>query len=95
MKIISDREFRNNPGKLRKELEHGDVVLAKRGKPYAVMLPVMNIERLDEVLELASRIKAQMALSRVRNKAALSGMDQLSEAEIDAEISEVRKERRT
>ncbi|GAB6057000.1 type II toxin-antitoxin system Phd/YefM family antitoxin [Desulfonatronum parangueonense] len=94
MKIISDREFRNNPGKFRKELEQGDVVLANRGKPYAVMLPVPDIENLDEVLELASRIKAQMALSSVRNKAALSGMDQISVAEINAEIAEVRKERR-
>ena len=40
MKIISDREFRNEPGKVRKELANQEVVMTSRAKPYAVLLPV-------------------------------------------------------
>ncbi len=94
MKIISDREFRNQPGKVRRELEKGEVVVTSRGKPYAVMLHLDEPERLNEVLELASRIRAQMALSRVRERAAATGRDQMSDAEINEEIAAVRKARR-
>lgn len=94
MKIISDREFRNEPGKVRKELASQEVVMTSRGKPYAVLLPVKDPSEVNEVLTLASRIRAQMALSSVRRKAAETGMDQLSTTEIDQEINEVRKQRR-
>ena len=91
MKIISDREFRNNPGKVRKELAAQEVVMTSRGKPYAVMLPIDDPENIEEVLEMSARIKAQMALSSVRQKAAATGLDRISESEIDEEIKDTRK----
>ena len=93
MKMISDREFRNEPGKVRKELAHQEVIMTSRGKPYAVLLPIEDPSEVEEVLELASRIRAQMALSGVRRKAAESGLDKLSASEIDNEIKRVRKQR--
>ena len=94
MKIVSDREFRNEPGRVRKALAQQDVVITSRGKPYAVMLPVSEAQNIEEVLLLASRIRAQMALSSVRAKATQCGLDELSAAEIDAEIQAVREQRR-
>jgi prevent-host-death family protein len=94
MKIISDREFRNEPGKVRKELASQEVVMTSRGRPYAVLLPVEDPSDVDEVLELAVRIRAQMALSSVRRKAAGTGLDKLSSTEIEQEIKAVRKKRR-
>mgnify|MGYP006299250661 CR=1 FL=1 len=94
MKIISDREFRNEPGKVRKELASQEVVMTSRGRPYAVLLPVEDPSEVDEVLELAARIRAQMALSSVRRKAAETGLDKLSSTEIDKEIKTVRKKLR-
>ncbi|MFP4050082.1 MAG: type II toxin-antitoxin system Phd/YefM family antitoxin [Desulfovermiculus sp.] len=93
MKIISDREFRNEPGKVRKEIANQEVVMTSRGKPYAVLLPVKDPSEVDDILELASRIRAQMALSSIRRKAAETGLDKLSTAEIDQEINAVRKQR--
>ncbi len=93
MKIISDREFRNEPGKIRKELLKHEVVMTSRGKPYAVLLPVDDPSNVEEVLELAARIRAQMSLSSVRRKASEKGLDQISSSEIDAEIQTVRKQR--
>ena len=90
MKIISDREFRNNPGKVRKELAGQEVVMTSRGKPYAIMLPVDDPENIEEVLEMTARIRAQMALSAVRRKAAASGLNRISASEIDEEIKTVR-----
>lgn len=94
MKIISDREFRNEPGKVRKELAGQNVVMTSRGRPYAVLLPVEEPEKLEEVLELADRLKAQMALSSVRGKSRDAGLDKLKSEDIDREIEQVRKQRK-
>ena len=93
MKMISDREFRNQPGKVRDKLANHEVVMTSRGKPYAVLLPIDDPSEVEEVLELASRIRAQMALSSVRRRASEKGLDHLSPSEIDQEIREVRKHR--
>jgi len=95
MRLISDRDLRNTPGKVREALAQGDVVVTSRGKPYALMLPITDPDQLDEALLLASRLRAQLSLSRIRAKVAASGEAQLSMEEIDAEIRADRKERRT
>lgn len=93
MKIVSDREFRNRPGKFRRELAGQDIVMTSRGKPYAVMLPIDQDTDVGTVLELAARIRAQMALSSVRQKAAEKGMETLPEEAIDSEIRAVREKK--
>lgn len=93
MRFFTDREFRNEPGKIREALDTQDIVMTSRGKPYAVLLPVNDSEDVEKVLLLASRIRAQMALSSVRKKAAESGLDNVTEAEIEAEIRDVRAKR--
>ena len=93
MKIVSDREFRNEPGKVRKELDKQNVVITSRGRPYAVLLPIDKPQNMEQVLELAERIKAQMALSSVRQKAIDNGLDKMTATEIDVEIEQVRKQR--
>lgn len=94
MRIISDREIRNQLGKVRKELADHDVVITSRGKPYAVLLPVDDPADVKAVLELTARIRAQMALSSVRRKAMETGLDRISASEIDEEINWARTERR-
>lgn len=93
MRFFTDREFRNEPGKIREALDTQDIVMTSRGKPYAVMLPVNDSQDVEKVLLLASRIRAQMALSNVRRKAADVGLENLSEAQIDEEIQAVRAKR--
>lgn len=94
MKIVSDREFRNEPGKIRKALTDQDIVMTSRGKPYAVLLPIDEQANVEEVLELAARIRAQMTISRVRKKAAEKGLDKLSSEDIEREIKAVRNQRK-
>ncbi len=94
MRVVSDRDLRNVPGKIRDALAQGDVVVTSRGKPYAVLMPVANPDRLEEVLALASRIRAQMAVSSIRRKAAETGLDAITDEEIDEEIGQARRERK-
>lgn len=94
MEFIADRQLRNEPGKVRKRLEdQGEVVLTSRGKPYALMLHV-EPDKVDDALALASRIKAQMAVSAMRAHAAEKGLDRMTMEETDAEIEAARRERR-
>lgn len=93
MRLISDRDLRNVPGKVRDALAQGDVVVTSRGKPYAVLMPVQDPERLEEVLALAARIRAQMAASAIRRRAVATGLDRITDQEIDEEIRRARAER--
>ncbi len=93
MKIISDREFRNEPGKVRWALAGQNVVMTSRGRPYAILLPVIDEDEVEYILELADRIKAQMALSSVRKKAAETGLNRISAQEVDEEIRQARQKR--
>lgn len=94
MKMISDREFRNQPGRVRKELAKQDVIMTSRGKPYAVLLPVRDQSEVEQVLELASRIRAELAVSSVRGKATEAGLNKIPDSELEEEIEQVRKQRR-
>lgn len=51
--------------------------------------------RLDDTVEAIRRAKAILAVSRVRKKAAATGLNRLSMGEINKEIREVRRRRRS
>lgn len=92
MKYVSIRELRNRPGAVWSRLAKEDVVLTASGKPRGVLLGV-DESRLDETVEAIRRARAILAVSRMRRKAAESGMEKLSRAEIDREIRQVRRRR--
>ena len=92
MKFISDREIRNQPGKIREELKSGEVVLTSRGKPYALMLPV-DPDRLEDALILTARLRALQTVARIRSRAARTGLCNITDEEIDAEIRAARAAR--
>ncbi len=94
MEFVADREIRNEPGKVRKRLsEKGELVVTARGKPYAIMIHV-EPERVGDVLALTSEIRARMAVSNMRERAARKGLDKTAMRDIDREIAFARKERK-
>lgn len=93
MRFVSVRELRNSPGKLWASLSKADVVLTANGKPMGVLVGV-DEARLDETVDAIRRAKAAMAVSRMRKRAAESGISRLSMAEINREVREVRRKRR-
>ena len=94
MKFVSTRELRNNPGEVRKLVQKEDLVLTADGKPVAVMLGVDG-DDFEEMTLVIRQVRAQLALARMRKKAAARGLDKMSLAEINAEIRAVRAKRKT
>ena len=92
MKLMSIRDLRNRPGEMQKALAGETVALTSNGRPFALVVGVGE----DDLLTLEAAVrqaKAQLAVSRMRAKAASSGLDRLSTAEVAAEITAARQER--
>ncbi len=92
MKFLSFREFRNNPGQVRRLVRRDDLVLTVNGKPLGVLLAIEN-DDLDRTLALVRRARAQVALSRIRTASARKGLDRLSLDEVNAEVRAERAKR--
>lgn len=93
MKYVSIRELRNRPGRVWSVLSKEDVVLTANGKPMGVLLGV-DETRLDDTVAAIRRARAILAVSRMRRRAAETGKDRMSMAEINREIAAVRRRRR-
>jgi hypothetical protein len=94
LRMMTIRDFRNTPNKLWRSLRTDKaVVLSVNGTPKALILDVENGD-LEAVVTLVRQIRAKEALMRLRAQAAESGADQLSDADIDAEITSARRARR-
>jgi antitoxin (DNA-binding transcriptional repressor) of toxin-antitoxin stability system len=94
MKFVSTRELRNRPGYVRDLALKDEVVLTANGKPFAFVLGIEEGE-LEETAQVIRQAKAQRALSRLRQQAALRGLDRFSPQEIEKQIREVRSKRKT
>ena len=94
MEFISVRDFRIRPGEIWKKVKKQDLVVTTNGKPIAILTPVEG-ENLEEVLLLLRRLRAQMAVARLRQEAAERGLDRLSQEEIEAEIRQSRADAQT
>ncbi|MGA2820531.1 MAG: prevent-host-death protein [Anaerolineales bacterium] len=94
MEFVPYRLLRNQPGELRKRLtQEGQLVITLEGKPLALMVSV-DPGRLDELVQLVSRLRAQLAVSEMREQARRRGIDRLKPQELQAEIRTVRRTRR-
>lgn len=91
MKFITMRELRNTPGRLWEALASRDTVaLVGDGAPRALLLEIPDGD-LEGTLEVLRRTRAQLALSRLRQRAGAT--PPLSNEEIDAEVQAERAER--
>ncbi len=85
------RTVRNNPQELDDKLRQNRFVLiSKRGDAYAVMFRIQD--DIMAAIRLLSQVQAQMAVSRMRERAKELGLDRLAEEEIQAEVDAVRRE---
>jgi antitoxin (DNA-binding transcriptional repressor) of toxin-antitoxin stability system len=94
MTFVSIRDMRTRPGEVWEQLQaEGDLILTSSGRPFALMIAAEG-EDIEDLLLALRRARAQLAVSRLRKEAARQGLAQLSAAEIEAEINQVRQERR-
>jgi antitoxin (DNA-binding transcriptional repressor) of toxin-antitoxin stability system len=93
MRIVSIRELRAGVGRLRRSVEAGEeLVLAANGRPFA-FIARFDGQHLEEELLALRRARADMAVRRIRTKAAADKLDRLTIREIDALIAKTRRER--
>lgn len=70
-----------------------EIILTSNGRPVAVIAGVGEND-VEETVVALRRVRAQAAVSRPRRTAAERGANKLPATEIEAEIAQVRRERR-
>lgn len=94
MNFVPYRILRNQPKVLRERLKsEGELIITNNGEPMALLL---NIEpdQIEETLKLIAQLRAQQAVSAMREVAREQGMAQLDDAAIEAEIQAARSARK-
>lgn len=93
MRLISTRDLRNTPGKVREMLQEEDLVLTSGSTPIAYLTGIAEGERIEELAAAIRKARAELAVSRMRREAAERGLDELSPEEIEEEIRSAREAR--
>ena len=94
MEFITARELRLDPkGVWEKIRAHTTGVITLNGKP-SFLLTKLNPEELEEILYIQNRIRAELALNRMREQASQRGLDRLGEPEVEKIIPKTRRNKR-
>ena len=93
MEFVPYRLLRNQPNELRKRLEKGELVVTVDGQPLAVMFKVPQ-GSLEDLALLLSQVRAQLAISAIRDQARQSGRNNMTVEDADALVKETRAARR-
>ena len=94
MEFISARELRLDPKGVWERIR-ADVtgVITINGKP-SFLLTKLNPEELEEILYIQNRVRAELALNRMREQAAGKGLDRLEETGIEKIIRKTRQKKK-
>jgi antitoxin (DNA-binding transcriptional repressor) of toxin-antitoxin stability system len=93
MKFITVRDLRTSPAEIWKQLPaEQEMVITNNGKPIALLTPLSG-ETIEETVSAVRTARAANALRHMRKVARENGLDTMTDAEIQAEIDAVRRER--
>ena len=93
MKFLTVRDLRSKSAEVWKGLaEEREMVVTSNGRPVAILSAVTE-ENLEETLAAIRRSRAVAAVSEIQGRSVKRGTDAITPAEIDAEISAVRRAR--
>jgi antitoxin (DNA-binding transcriptional repressor) of toxin-antitoxin stability system len=93
MQFISVREMNTKPKEIWEKIKNEEVVITSNGKPIA-LLSAVSEGTLEKTIRMIRRSRALMALEEMQKKSLVSGLDKITDAEIESEIQAVRKSRR-
>jgi prevent-host-death family protein len=94
MDFVTVRELRAESAKVWEKLEAGEeVVITRNGKPFALLVHTEPSE-LEEQLRALRWAHFDRLLAEQHKRAVESGLDKMTQEEIDAEIAAARRERR-
>lgn len=94
MRFVTSRDVRNNPSAFRKAVEREDVVLTVGGKPFAIAVGV-DEDEIEETLDMLRRVRGLRAMARMQRRAQERGLSRMTADEIEQEIREARRGRRS
>lgn len=92
--FVTTREFSKQPGRIMRRLRvKGPQVITQNGEPTAYLVPTSGLG-IEADLDALRRLLLGRALDAAQAEAAKSGATELTPAEIAAEISTTREERK-
>jgi antitoxin (DNA-binding transcriptional repressor) of toxin-antitoxin stability system len=93
MRFISVRDLNTKPKEVWSKIKEEELVVTSNGKPVALLSGVTE-ETLEKTVRAIRRSRALIALEEMQKKSIKSGLDKLTESQIESEIQAVRKSRR-
>ncbi len=93
MRFISVRELNTKPKEIWSKIKDEEVVITSNGKPIALLSGVTEAT-LEKTVRSILRSRALIALEEMQKKSIESGLDKLTNSEIESEIRAVRKSRK-
>ena len=93
MRFVSVRDLTTKPREIWSKINEEEVIVTSNGKPIAILSGVTE-DTLEKTIHTLRRTRALMALEEMQRKSLESGLDKLTDAQIEAEIQAVRKARR-
>ena len=94
MKFLSIRDLKSKSAQVWKDLSlQKEMIVTSNGRPIA-MISCINENNLEEVLKAFRIARATNAVASIQYKSTEEGTDQMSMEEIEAEIQNVRNERK-
>ena len=93
MKFISVRDLRTSPAQIWKALPvEKEMVITNNGKPIALLTPISD-QTMEETIQAVRTALASTAVKTIQADSIASGRSAISDEEIDAEITAVRRDR--
>ena len=94
MKFITVRDIRTSPAQIWKQLpEEQEMVITNNGRPIALLTPITD-QSLELTLSAVRRARATAAVQNMQKTARDTGVDRMTDDEIDEEIRAARRERK-
>jgi antitoxin (DNA-binding transcriptional repressor) of toxin-antitoxin stability system len=94
MKFLSVRDLKTKSSQVWKELlGQKEMIVTSNGRPIA-LLSSINENNLEQILTAFRRARATNALASIQYESTQKGTDKISLNEINAEIKEVRSNRK-
>jgi antitoxin (DNA-binding transcriptional repressor) of toxin-antitoxin stability system len=93
MRFISVRELNTKPKEVWAKIKDEEVVVTSNGKPIALLSAVTE-ETLDKTLRAIRRSRALLGLEEMQKRSMETGLDRLTDSEVEYEIRAVRRGRR-
>ena len=93
MRFISVRDLNTKPKEIWSKIKDEEVVITSNGKPIALLSGVTE-ETLEKSIRAIRRSRALIALEEMQKKSIASGLDRMTDSQIESEIQAVRKSRR-